>query len=262
MRHFSTTVTFVFLVLYCTVSEAWGLPSLSLRKRIPQSLLNKPGAGHERSLEGLEGVREWLSHQEPLSGAAVEHPAEDLKMQSGSGEPVISDVLPKTRGINIFSSLTRQFESVEGRLNDSSRSVTVLAPRNNAIQDLPRKPWENPDDYEKFGEIKAYEGDEGQDRAKRNLERFVSAHIVLQSPWKEGEEVETLGGDKVKWKKDGDKIYVSIPLVYSICGFVVIVQMLTDLFKIEPSGIQVETIAEKVSNGEVWVLNGVVNYSH
>lgn len=262
MRHFSTTVTFAFLVLYCTVSEAWGLPSLSLRKRIPQSLLNKPGARHERSLEGLESVREWLSHQEPLSGAAVEHPAEDLKMQSGSGEPVISDVLPKTRGINIFSSLTRQFESVEGRLNDSSRSVTVLAPRNNAIQDLPRKPWENPDDYEKFGEIKAYEGDEGQDRAKRNLERFVSAHIVLQSPWKEGEEVETLGGDKVKWKKDGDKIYVRIPLVSSICGFVVIVQMLTDLFKIEPSGIQVETIAEKVSNGEVWVLNGVVNYSH
>lgn len=182
-------------------------------------------------------------------------------MQSGSGEPVISDVLPKTRGINIFSSLTRQFESVEGRLNDSSRSVTVLAPRNSAIQDLPRKPWENPEDYEKFGEIKAYEGDEGQNRAKRNLERFVSAHIVLQSPWKEGEEAETLGGDKLKWKKDGDRIYVSIPLFSSICGSVVNVQILTDISKIEPSGIQVETIAEQVSNGEVWTLNGVVNYS-
>jgi uncharacterized surface protein with fasciclin (FAS1) repeats len=133
------------------------------------------------------------------------------KAQGGGEDPIISDVLPKTRGINIFASLTRQFESVEGRLNDPSQNVTVLAPRNSAIQDLPRKPWENPQDYEQFGEAKAYEGNEGQDRAKRNLERFVTAHIVVQSPWKEGEEAETLGGDKLTWRKNGDRIYVSSP---------------------------------------------------
>ncbi|RDW81671.1 uncharacterized protein DSM5745_05228 [Aspergillus mulundensis] len=157
--------------------------------------------------------------------------------QGGNNDLIISDVLPKTRGINIFASLTRQFESVEARLNDRSQNVTVLAPRNSAIQDLPRKPWENPDDYERFGEMQAYEGDEGQDRAKHNLERFVTAHVVTQSPWKEGEEAETLGGDKLKWRKDGDKIYI------------------------EPSGIQVGSIAEQVSNGEVWVLDGVINYT-
>ncbi|KAL4803003.1 hypothetical protein BDV18DRAFT_48367 [Aspergillus unguis] len=237
MRQLSPTALFVFLVLYCTVSTAWSIPSFSQRKRIPQSLVNNPRNLHERNLEDTEYIKGWLSNQQPLQGAAMPFSAEDSKAQSAGNDPIISDVLPKTRGINIFASLTRQFESVEARLNDRSHNVTVLSPRNSAIQELPRKPWENPDDYEKFGEMKAYEGGEGQDRAKRNLERFVSAHVVLRSPWKEGEEAETLGGDKLSWRKDGDKIFI------------------------EPSGIQVESIAERVSNGEVWVLNGVINYS-
>ncbi|KAL2870067.1 uncharacterized protein BJX67DRAFT_305058 [Aspergillus lucknowensis] len=234
MRHILSSLTFLLLFLFCAESAAWGLPSFPLRKRIPQPLVNH--LRHERSLQSLQGVKEWLGNQQPLKGAAMT-PLSDTKAQGSSGDPIISDVLPKTRGINVFASLTRQFESVEGRLNDPSKNVTVLAPRNSAIQDLPRKPWESPNDYEEFGEIKAYEGDEGQDRAKRNLERFVSAHIVVQSPWGEGEEAETLGGDKLSWRKDGNKIYI------------------------EPSGIQVETIAEQVSNGEVWVLDGVINYS-
>ncbi|KAL2831769.1 hypothetical protein BDW59DRAFT_139996 [Aspergillus cavernicola] len=239
MRNISFSLAFLFLFLYFTVSTAWSIPlSLTLRKRIPQPLVNNPHTRHEqRRLEGFESVKEWLSIQQPLRGAAMPPPSEDTRAQGGSSDPIISDVLPKTRGINVFASLTRQFECVESRLNDPSQNVTVLAPRNNAIQDLPRKPWENPNDYEEFGEMKAYEGDEGRDRARRNLERFVSAHIVVQSPWKEGEEAETLGGDKLSWRKDGDKI------------------------SIEPSGIQVESIAEHVSNGEVWILNGVINYS-
>ncbi|KAL5001652.1 FAS1 domain-containing protein [Aspergillus recurvatus] len=242
MRQLSTTVFFLFLVLYCTLSTAWSLPSFTLRKRIPQPLLNKPRSRHARSIEDLDGLKEWLSNQQPLKGSVMAPSSEDNKgmvtaQGGGNNDPILSDVLPKTRGINIFASLTRQFESVEARLNDRAQNVTVLAPRNSAIQDLPRKPWENPGDYEKFGEMKAYEGDEGQDRAKHNLERFVSAHIVAQSPWKEGEEAETLGGDKLTWRKDGDKIYI------------------------EPSWIQVDSIAERVSNGEVWVLDGVINYS-
>ncbi|KAL4872292.1 hypothetical protein BDV12DRAFT_193733 [Aspergillus spectabilis] len=236
MRPLLATVTLVFLFLYCTVSAAWNLPSFPLRKRIPQPFVNTPHTRHERSLQGFEGAKEWLSHQQPLKGAAMAPPSEDTSAQGGS-DPIISDVLPKTRGINVFASLTRQFKSVEGRLNDPAQNVTVLAPRNSAINDLPRKPWENPSDYEAFGEMKAYEGDEGRERARRNLERFVSAHIVVQSPWKEGEQAETLGGDKLTWRKDGEQIYI------------------------EPSGIQVDSIAEQVSNGEVWVLDGVINYS-
>ncbi|PYH41207.1 uncharacterized protein BP01DRAFT_306324 [Aspergillus saccharolyticus JOP 1030-1] len=148
----------------------------------------------------------------------------------------LADVLPKTRGVNIFASLTRQFESVDARLGDAAHNVTVLAPRNGAIQDLPRKPWENPDDIARFGEAQAYEGKDGQDRASRNLERFVKAHVVATSPWREGEEAETLLGDKLTWSRAGDKI------------------------RIQPGDVEVDSIAEKVSNGEVWVLNGVINY--
>jgi hypothetical protein len=91
--------------------------------------------------------------------------------------------------------------------------MTVLAPRNSAIQALPRKPWENPDDYRKFGEVNAYEGQDGQDRAKQNLQRFVEAHLVPASPWKAGEEVETLSGEKLKWTKEGDRIFVRFSLL-------------------------------------------------
>ncbi|KAJ5183748.1 hypothetical protein N7492_001364 [Penicillium capsulatum] len=161
-------------------------------------------------------------------------PNEDLTGQEDG--PVVSDVLPKTQGINIFASLTRDFDNVSARLNDSSKNITVLAPRNSAVQGLPRKPWEDPEDYEKFGEVNAYQGQEGQDRAKRNLQRFVEAHLILASPWRQGEEAETLGGEKLKWTLDGDKIMI------------------------QPGNVEVRSVAEKVTNGEVWVLNGVINY--
>ena len=133
-----------------------------------------------------------------------------------SGSPIISDVLPKTKGINIFARLTRDFEPVANRLNDASKNITVLAPRNSAIQALPRKPWENPEDYKKFGEVNAYEGQDGQDRAKHNLQRFVEAHLIPVSPWRVGEEVETLAGEKLKWTKEGDKIFVGCVLFKSL----------------------------------------------
>jgi len=134
-------------------------------------------------------------------------PNEDLSGQANG--PIISDVLPKTKGINIFAQLTRDFEPVASRLNDPSKNITVLAPRNSVIHALPHKPWENPADYSKFGEVDAYEGQEGQDRAKRNLQKFVEAHLIPASPWRNGEEIETLGGEKMKWEKKGDKIFVS-----------------------------------------------------
>ena len=86
----------------------------------------------------------------------------------------------------------------------------MLAPLNSALQKLPRKPWEDPEEYNALGE-NAYKGQSGEDRAHSNLRRFSEAHIVPVSPWKEGEKVETLGGGKVWWEnKDGDRI-VCIP---------------------------------------------------
>lgn len=122
---------------------------------------------------------------------------------------IVSDLLVKTPKINVFASLTRDFYPIASRLNDKSQNTTVLAPLNSAINSLPRKPWEDPEDYERFGKAQAYKGDEGKDRAQRNLQRFVEAHLVPVSPWREGEEVETVGGGKVKWVKEGDTVFVS-----------------------------------------------------
>lgn len=43
--------------------------------------------------------------------------------------------------------------------------------------------------------------------------------------------------------------------VYSIAKLEV-----TNWCQIQPGNIEVSSVAEKVSNGEVWVLNGVINY--
>lgn len=123
---------------------------------------------------------------------------------------IVSDLLVKTPKINVFASLTRDFGPVLNRLNDKSQNTTVLAPLNSAINALPRKPWEDPEDYRVYGEAEAYSGGEGQERARRNLQRFVEAHLVPVSPWGEGEEVETVGGGRVRWVKEGDTVFVSL----------------------------------------------------
>ncbi|RMJ26551.1 FAS1 domain-containing protein [Aspergillus sp. HF37] len=225
MRALDSAHAFLLLLtLSVTVSTAWNLPSAAaaaLRKHLA------PPNQHPM----------MESYPPNTVLPASTSPTEDVDPKSGHKTgPIVSDVLPKIKGTNIFASLTRDFESIATRLNDSSRNVTVLAPRNSAIQGLPRKPWESPKDYEEFGEVGAYQGSEGEDRARRNLRRFVEAHLIPRSPWRKSEEVETLGGGKLRWEKDGEKIYI------------------------HPGGIEVDHIASQVSNGEVWVLNGVVNY--
>ena len=124
----------------------------------------------------------------------------------GSGDLSISDVIGKERVINIFAGFTRDIDSISKRLNANDQNTTVLAPLNSELQKLPRKPWEDPDDYNELG-AEAYEGQSGEDRAQRNLRRFVEAHVVPVSPWKEGEKVDSMGGGKLWWEeKDGKKM--------------------------------------------------------
>lgn len=123
----------------------------------------------------------------------------------GSSDLSISDVIGKERIISIFAGFTRDIDSISKRLNDNEQNTTVLAPLNSALQKLPRKPWEDPTDYNELGAT-AYLGSDGEDRATRNLRRFSEAHIVPVSPWKEGEKVESMGGGEAWWeKKDGNK---------------------------------------------------------
>ena len=134
-------------------------------------------------------------------------PAKDENGPSaGADGIIISDVINNERIINIFAGFTRDIDNISKRLDDGSQNTTVLAPLNSEILKLPRKPWEDPKDYEELG-TNAYGGSDGENRAHQNLRRFVEAHIIPFSPWEEGEKVDSVGGGKVWWEnKDGTKM--------------------------------------------------------
>lgn len=148
----------------------------------------------------------------------------------------ISEILSLTKRIRIFAGLTRDVDSVAARLDSGSERTTLLAPTDSALTGLPRKPWEDPDDYERLG-TQAYSGDDGAERAARNLARFVGAHVVPAAPWKEGQKVRSMAGVEVWWEqgKDGER-------------------------KIMPGNIEVVEVTSKAGNGEVWIVKGTMNY--
>ncbi|KAK2046869.1 hypothetical protein LZ31DRAFT_492962 [Colletotrichum somersetense] len=148
----------------------------------------------------------------------------------------LSDVMGRDRSINVFAGFTRDIESASRRLDDQACNTTVLAPLNSAVEKLPRKPWEDPKDYQQLGE-NVYEGDDGRDRAQKNIQRFVEAHMVAMSPWPENKKAKTIGDDRYIWweNKDGIKF-------------------------IQPGDIEVVNVASSVANGEVWIIKDVRNY--
>lgn len=177
----------------------------------PSDLLAYPAAticlvlaasAQSRPFDSIRKAFEALSEQSPLR--IIMPPAEDT-VNTGV---IISDVIGKTQSIAIFSGLTRDIDSVSDRLDNASQNATVLAPDNAAMRGLKRKPWEDPEDYSTFGSG-AYEGSAGEDRAHRNLRKFVEAHIVLQSPWKEGEKAKTLAGNEIWYETKEGKRRVS-----------------------------------------------------
>lgn len=155
-------------------------------------------------------------HQRPIMdsnlGPAMPPSTDSPPTSNPSSKPadgdtvLLSDVLGKDRQINIFAGFSRDFASISKRFEDQSLNTTILAPINSAVMALPKKPWEDADDYDSLGP-NAYGGDEGQERARRNMVRFVESHVVPASPWKEGQKLKTLAGDEVWWEtKDGVKM--------------------------------------------------------
>jgi len=181
------------------------------------------------------------SNQRPLIndnlGLAMPPPREPTSSDRHNGDAVIlSDVLGRDRSINIFAGFTRDIAAISERFADRAQNSTILAPINSAITALPRKPWEDPKQYDTLG-MEAYEGPDGEERARKNMLKFVEAHIVPVSPWEEGEKVKTLGGDEVWWEsQDGEKT-------------------------VQPGNIEVSSIPGKVYNGEVWILKSVRGYA-
>jgi hypothetical protein len=179
-----------------------------------------------------------------MNNPGIQLPAEEGDSNPPSTNPppnsnvILSDVIGSQRSINIFASFTRDISTVESRLNTPGLNTTVLAPSNTALSSLPRKPWEDPEDYAKYG-ADAYDSKSGgEDRAHRNLRRFTEAHVVLASPWREGEKAERMGGGELWWETTEE-------------GKVVV----------QPGNVEVEGVVSRVANGEVWVVKGVLNYA-
>ncbi|KAL6892598.1 hypothetical protein HDV57DRAFT_188696 [Trichoderma longibrachiatum] len=157
------------------------------------------------------------------------------------------DILGTQRSLTTFFSLSRMRPETSDPLADPHAKTTVLAPSNVAIEDLPRKPWENPGDYDALGS-QAYDGSGGKERADENMMRFVQAHLVVgqdaSRPWEAGVKAKTAAGREIWWEEggnsggDGEGRRV-----------------------IMPDRVEVERVASRVANGEVWILKGVLNYA-
>ncbi|KJZ73744.1 hypothetical protein HIM_06862 [Hirsutella minnesotensis 3608] len=118
---------------------------------------------------------------------------------------------------------------------NTAAATTVLAPLNSAVDALPRKPWEDPREIDALGDA-AYDGSpDAQKRADANLRRFVEAHLVPESPWPEGRRAQNMAGRELWWeaRPGGERV-------------------------IMPDGVEVDRVASRVANGEVWFLNGVL----
>ena len=197
----------------------------------------------------------FMDNLGPVMPPAVSDPSASTPPEGGS--VILCDVLGRDRSINIFAGFTRDIEEISKRLSDGQRNTTVLAPVNSAITGLPRKPWESNEDYDRLG-ADAYEGKPGEDRAHANLSIFVEEHIVPESPWPEGAKLKTLAGTEVWWEtKDGKKI------VSGSTAILLSSRASTDYppQQVQPGNIEVTSVANKVANGQVWILKGARNYA-
>lgn len=186
----STQIYILASLTSLACSQLIALP-LSFKRLTPHSLWNRPEQ---------QPIMDAVSPALPPGPPGQGNPGSG----GGQGSVILSDVMGRDRSINIFAGFTRDIESISRRLDNSAQNSTVLAPLNSAIESLPRKPWEDPADYDTLG-ADAYEGEDGQERAQRNIRRFVEAHIVPSSPWPKNEKVKPIGSNTQAWweEKDG-----------------------------------------------------------
>ncbi|EGO05417.1 hypothetical protein SERLA73DRAFT_129358 [Serpula lacrymans var. lacrymans S7.3] len=94
-----------------------------------------------------------------------------------NSQPTLADLLTIETSASIFYSYARELE-LSVRFNSDDMS-TLLVPTNKAVMALARKPHQDPDPVEPKIEISEQESDQ---LSKRNVERWVSAHIIPKSP--------------------------------------------------------------------------------
>jgi hypothetical protein len=130
---------------------------------------------------------------------------------SGGADVLLSDVLTQCSTVRVFYGLLRDVDDVYDRLSDESQQTMVLAPQDSAMVQLQRKPWETLNDFETFGQ-KPYEGDDGKERADKNLKRFVKEHVLDTGFMSENTAVKNLNGGSVWYDVENDLDYQMVRL--------------------------------------------------
>ena len=96
-----------------------------------------------------------------------------------TSKPTLADLLTIEQSASIFYSYARELE-LSAIFSDVGASSTLFVPTNRAVMALARKPHEgspsSPD-----GEIHVSDKDFDR-KAKANVERWISAHIIPESP--------------------------------------------------------------------------------
>ncbi|CDO73412.1 hypothetical protein BN946_scf185013.g46 [Trametes cinnabarina] len=121
-----------------------------------------------------------------------------------SGKPSLADLLTIESSASIFYSYARETE-LSKLFSDAHAQITLLVPTNKAVIALPRKPHEGPAPIREGVILSEAEFD---DLSKKNVERWVQAHIIpspisLASPQ---EYTTLLAGKNVTFTPlDGDK---------------------------------------------------------
>ncbi|KAM5539982.1 hypothetical protein V8D89_006485 [Ganoderma adspersum] len=95
-----------------------------------------------------------------------------------SGKPSLADLLTIESTASIFFSYARELE-ISQIFSDSNARSTVLVPTNKAVVALPRKPHEDSQPLDDGVVLSEAEFDA---MSKKNVERWVSAHIISKSP--------------------------------------------------------------------------------
>ncbi|KAI0640117.1 hypothetical protein C8Q77DRAFT_1046548 [Trametes polyzona] len=160
---------------------------------------------------------------------------------TNAGKPSLADLLTIESSASIFYSYAREIE-LSKLFADAGAKTTLLVPTNKAVIALPRKPHEGPAPVDEGVILSEAEFDS---MSKKNVERWVSAHIIpgsLVSLLSPAEHATLLEGKNVTFSAvdDGDS------------GAPEWKRVLLD------GGVRL-TAMKEASNGVMYILDGTVS---
>ncbi|KAJ7168319.1 hypothetical protein C8R43DRAFT_983978 [Mycena crocata] len=118
-----------------------------------------------------------LLHVLASQGEQIVMTSEPILQQSM--QPTLADLLTIESSTSIFYSYARELASSDMFSATENGSITLLVPTNKAVMALARKPHQGPPTADTGVVITEQEFDS---RSKENVQRWVSAHIIPQSP--------------------------------------------------------------------------------